>query len=61
VGESLEEDCRVTIEILPLVCLLLAMASASGAKGLFEVTQLLKLPVGDHGYRGIMGDFIRLK
>lgn len=52
----------MSIEILLLACLLvLVVAGASSAQGLFEVSQVLKGPVGDHGYRGIMGDFIRLK
>ena len=42
----------------------LALAcSAMAARGeaLFETVQALALPRGDHGYRGINGDFAQLK
>ena len=48
----------LTVAVLALS--LLALGAVSGAP-LFETSQIVKKPVGDYGYRGIMGDFVRLK
>lgn len=40
---------------------LLVLATAASAEALFEDYHVVKKPKRDHGYRGIMGDFLQLK
>jgi len=46
---------------LLVVLLVLSTFTTASAEALFETQNILKKPVGDHGYRGIMGGFIQLK
>lgn len=46
--------------LLTLVLLLALLMPATG-QGPFEESLVVKKPKGDHGYRGIMGDFVQLK
>ena len=45
---------------MPLSVVLLLAVSLACAAPLFEVSSVVKKPRGTYGYRGIMGDFIRL-
>lgn len=49
------------LSLLLVTVLLLVFVTQSVAEGLFEEALVVKKPRGDHGYRGIMGDFIALK
>ena len=42
------------------IALLISVATGAVADALFEDYHVVKKPKGDHGYRGIMGDFIQL-
>jgi len=42
------------------IALLISLATAATADALFEDYHVIQKPKGDHGYRGIMGDFIQL-
>jgi len=49
------------LTIAVVVLLLLCLLTTVSADGLFETSTLVKKPRGDHGYRGMMGDFAQLK
>jgi sialidase-1 len=44
-----------------IVLLVLCLVMTTSAEALFEEINLVKKPKGDHGYRGMMGDFLQLK
>ncbi len=43
------------------VALLVPLTATAAADALFEDVHVVKKPKGDHGYRGMMGDFVQLK
>ena len=49
------------VSAIPMaVALLIALATGALADALFEESHVVSKPRGDHGYRGIMGDFLQL-
>lgn len=50
-----------TLTVLCLLALLALLVANAGADASFEVFHVVKKPQGDHGYRGIMGDFVQLQ